>query len=360
MKIENKLVSIRVGDKQYDLKNLITNEYLTRFAKTQNDVQNYSLITNDKSLRYCLLKFDSKINLNDNIELHNQDFDVCFVGGVNNIEQNISQKSINIKYTYFTNFNVYDYKKSTASNVYISDYYGKKITAIGFNSHWLNDANMQYKIPVLAVIDTSNYNIYLQKNQDIKIVRQDVVSTDAEFYCSNSKVTGPIHLAPDGGNKIIEQEPFLTDYGNYLTYDSRQLRSYGSLYSIGLSSYKNSINKELIIGQDIFINQNGNEIKFPGIENYISNKLLHPSIIYPSSALYPLQSNYKYMFFKYKVYQVMGEWTGSNGSYNMSTYLQDLNIYYYQRAEIDKFGLSDFIIKYERRVDICLFLKTEL
>lgn len=316
MKIENKIVSIRIGKRQYDLKNLITNAYLNKFAKSQLNVENFSSRDNYLGLTYCLLKFDTSLNITDDVELHNQDFDICFVGGVSKVEQSISNSSIAVKYNYFTEFTIYDYQKGTTAN--LTNYVGKKITAIGFNVHWMNDTNLETKLPILAVIDVSNYNIYLQENQNLSITRQDIITSDAEFYCDNAKVKGPLHLAPFGGEQIIEQEPYLTDEGHYFNYDyeysNTNLSTKGSLYSIGLSSSTSRMDKEFIIGNDtdsaINADAVNNKIVFDQIENYFSKYYLHPSNnVYPSSSLYPCKkTDYKYIVFKYKVFQIMGDY----------------------------------------------------
>lgn len=192
MRIRNDLVSIKIGKKQYDFNNLILNEYLNRFAKSQLDKNNMRLIANDKELSYCLLKFDTPLEINENTELNNQDFDVCILSDNTNIVQEISEQEITIKYTYNSNASIWDYKKNTADNIKISDYNNKKITAIGFNSYFAPSTNLK----VCAVLDVSNYNIYLQENQDLTITRKDIISSDIQFWTENKKVKGPVHLAP--------------------------------------------------------------------------------------------------------------------------------------------------------------------
>ena len=343
MKISNKLVSIKIGNKQYDLKNLITNECLTRFARAQLVPEDYNKIINDKAMTYCLLKFDNPFQINENIELHNQDFNICLADSAY-IEKNISENNIKIKYIYSSNF-IWDYEKNTTAN--ISDYYGKKITAIGFNSWFSSDVNSSIKIPVMSVVDTSNYNIYLQDKQDLKIVRQDSISTDAYFWSSNKKIKGPIHLIPGGGDKVVIQTPFMVNSDTQLNYEN--FKSYAFLYSVGLSSYRNYIDKEFIIGKDIEVIQSDNKLIFDGIENAFSDLTLLPlKNLYPASNIYPVKSNYRYVIFKYKVYQVFGNWTDSGNGYSMSTELEDTGYNYYQAIDINKFGLSNFKIAYER------------
>ena len=62
MKIKNELVSIKMGDKQYDFNNLILDEYLKRFVKAQLNKNNITKANIERTLRYCLIKFD-KISL---------------------------------------------------------------------------------------------------------------------------------------------------------------------------------------------------------------------------------------------------------------------------------------------------------
>lgn len=132
MRIRNDLVSIKIGSKQYDFKNLILSDYLRRFAWSQLDERQVREKKMLKSLKYCLLKFDTPVvGVNPDPEfLRNQDFDICLVEGASNIVQDVSNNEIAIKYTYKSDWNIYDYKKGTATDNYISNYYGKKITAI--------------------------------------------------------------------------------------------------------------------------------------------------------------------------------------------------------------------------------------
>lgn len=324
MKIKNELVSIRIGNKQYDLKNLITNNCLTRFARRQLEPNRYNYIPNDIEMSYCLLKFDDPFEINEDIELHNQDFDICLVEGSSFFEERvISSNRIDIKYFYSTDA-IYDYKKST-SDVNISDYSGKKIVTIAFNSWFASDANSSTKIPIMAVIDTSNYNIYLQDGQDLKITRNDVITSDCEFYCENFNVKGPLHLLP--GYNLVK-------------INGENLYTFGFLYSVGLSAWPTHIEEEFVIGKDIEAVQNNNQIAFKNIENYFSKYFLYSgNSIYPSTLLYPCKkTDYKYVIFKYKVYTTP----------IIGNDLTPTEIYYYQAISIDKWGLSNFVISYER------------
>lgn len=322
MRIRNDLVSIKIGKKQYDFNNLILNEYLNRFAKSQLDKNSIRLITNDKELSYCLLKFDTPLEINENTELYNQDFDICILSDNTNIVQEISEQEITIKYTYNSNLSLWDYKKNTADNIKISDYNNKKITAIGFNSYFAPSTDLK----VCAVLDVSNYNIYLQENQDLTITRKDIISSDTVFWTENKKVKGPVHLAPSG----------ITILENGFR------KAQGILYSVGFSSFIDYIDKEFVIGKDIQAIQENNEIKIEGIENYLSNEsALYPSIsLYPSHGIYPRKPKYKYLILKYKVWQDV-----VNGDEYIAT---DTGLYYHQAIRLNKHGLTNLKIKYER------------
>ncbi len=324
MRIRNDLVSIKIGKKQYDFNNLILNEYLNRFAKSQLDKEGIRKVVNNKELNYCLLKFDTPLEIDENTELHNQDFDISISS--TNVIQEISEQEVNIKYMYNDSLGIWDYSKNTAENVKMSDYYNRKIVAIGFNSHFQSDENTSYKIPICAVLDVSNYNIYLQENQNFTVTRKDIISSDAQFWSESNKVKGPIHLAPSGINVL----------------ENGFRKAAGILYSVGFSSYIDYIDKEFLIGESIQAIQENNEIKIEGIENYHSSEsVLYPSIsLYPSVNLYPRKSKYKYLILKYKIWQDV-----ANGEDYVTT---DTGLYYHQAIELDKYGLTNLKIKYER------------
>lgn len=345
MKIKNELVSIRIGSKQYDFNNLILEEYLRRFAKAQIQYANTAYGTNlteetaveyenktNLLLNYCLIKFDNPLSNAESIDLKNSDFDLVTVGGGKNI-QDISEKGIAIQYSYnmkrFFNYKTLKYED-------IDEYNGRKITAIGFNSTMNNNDNCS----VCAILDTSNYNIYIQGNQFFSITRKDKIQSDALFSCNSEKYKGPIHLAP-----FKESYNIYGEEGEGTTARDWRTRK-AFLYSIGLSSYTDYIDKEFVIGKDIEIEKDNTEIIIKGLENYFtSTSLLFASKnLYASSSVYPIKSNYKYIILKYKIY----EYPTSVGTYYDWIPYTDTGYYYYQAIPIDKFGKSNIKIKYER------------
>ena len=310
MIIKNEYVTINIGEKSIELKNTILDKYIERIIENQFLTQNRK----DLFLETVVLKFDEKLHFNENSTLKQSDFDICIEG--KSAEINITNNNITVQYTYPEQagafYRIYDAK--THSPIYdFNNYLNKKITAIGFKCGTAADEE------VLACLNTSNYNLYIQEQQIFSITRKDTFSTDAIFYCPNQIVTGPIHLIENSNN----------DYSNNYI---------GVLYSIGLSSYINYIDKEFVIGKDVEKEINNNELIIKGIENYLAtdSSLFGNEYLFPISDLYPVKTNYKYIIFKYKIYQI---------NYAKST---DTKYYYYQAIQIDKFGKMNLKIKYER------------
>lgn len=345
MKIKNDLITIKVGKKQYDFKNLILDEYLKVFAQAQLNEEDIKVIKNNKYLRYVLIKFDTPLNnITEKSILKNEDFDIAIVSGETS-SQEINDCNISIKYTYKTteNFAIRDY--STKETIYndISKFYGKKITALGFNRDFSTLPNVNAN--VCAVLDTSNYNIYLQENQDFTVTRKDIITTDALFYSNDkAKVSGPIHLAPYPNKAVIKpNEIYNTDKTAWTTGADE---SYGIIYSIGLSSYIDRIDKEFIIGQDVQIVQNETSLKISNIENLLAKYSTYVnSNLYLNSNLYPSKADYKYLIVKYKVWQEI-----LSGTYeNPVKTITDTGYYYHQAIEIAKLkGNLNLEIAYER------------
>lgn len=330
MKIRNDLVSIKIGQKQYDFKNLIFDEYLKRIISRQLDIENFNLLHHEFFMRNLLLKFDTPFeNLDSSTVLHNQDFDIGLTKGAT-AEQEISDEGISIKYTYNAgpDFVVYDYSKGTASNNYINNYYGRQITAIGFNSSYRNDSSMTNSIPVCAILDTSNYNLYLQENQLFIVTRKDTITTDAKFYSKFPEIKGPAHLCPMG-----------IEYNG----DSWINNYYGILYSIGYGNHPDTMLTEELIGNEVrAIQDNTNLFIGPIINTDFANKLKYPnSNIYPNYKLYGAKDNYKYIILKYKVYRLEVDNLGE------TTYI-DTNMYYHQVVPLNNYGSGNIEIKYER------------
>lgn len=288
MKIKNDLVRIKVGKKKYDFHNLILNEYLRRFALGQTSSENAVVLkfSQRRDVGYILLKFDTPISeLNENSELSNYDFDICIINRAK-YSQNLSEKNVIVQYSYEFKENdsvldeVIASQGGDSSTVikHLKEFYGRKIMAIGFTGHWW------YKdsTPVCAVLDTSNYNIYLEENQEFSITRRDIITTDAEFYSNDKdKVPTPVHLAPYGVPQIINQPDIVDSEG---AINSFYNNAYGALYSIGKGYVPNVIEEEKIIGEDAKVVNNGTSLTISSVEN----EDVGTEALYPSDDLYPI------------------------------------------------------------------------
>ena len=351
MKIKNELVSLKIGNKQYDFKNLILDEYLKRFILRQLDTTTLRYIPYQIMLNTILLKFDTPFeNLSPQSEIFPENFDIAFIGGCKSVITIASPSIITTKYTYDMENFIYDYNKKKGGNLPFEDYYGKKIVAIGFSSYFASFTN---KNKVCAILDTSNYNIYMQANQKLECTRKDTISTDALFWSSDDRIKAPVHLSPYGGEPLLYQDPYpgFREEDKKIFNARSAMPTKGVLYSIGLSSYIDYIDKEFVIGKDVIAVQNGTELSIQSINNDFNfEKELHPNnLIYPSANLYPIKSNYKYVIFKYKVYQEIEKGVyGEDNTLDFEYIQTDTKSYYYQAIPIDKFGETNFKIKYER------------
>ena len=351
MKIKNELVSLKIGNKQYDFKNLILDEYLKRFILRQLDTTTLRYIPYQIMLNTILLKFDTPFeNLSPQSEIFPENFDIAFIGGCKSVITIASPSIITTKYTYDMENFIYDYNKKKGGNLPFEDYYGKKIVAIGFSSYFASFTN---KNKVCAILDTSNYNIYMQANQKLECTRKDTISTDALFWSSDDRIKAPVHLSPYGGEPLLYQDPYpgFREEDKKIFNARSAIPTKGVLYSIGLSSYTDYIDKEFVIGKDVIVVQNGTELSIQSINNDFNfeKELLPNNLIYPSANLYPIKSNYKYVIFKYKVYQEIEKGVyGEDNTLDFEYIQTDTKSYYYQAIPIDKFGESNFIIKYER------------
>ena len=288
MKIKNDLVRIKVGKKKYDFHNLILNEYLRRFALGQIDKENTlkGKLTQSRELNYILLKLDTSLEITESSKLYYNDFDICIINQAKHF-QDLSENQITIQYNYKTKDNTFVVDISVSSQAtettsgsikFLNNFYGKKITAIGFSSGWAPWANYS----ICAVLDTSNYNIYLEENQEFSVTRRDIITTDAEFYSNDKdKVPAPVHLAPYGVPQIINQPDIVDSEG---TINSFYDNAYGALYSIGKGYMPNVIEEEKIIGENAKVVNNGTSLTISSVEN----EDVGTEALYPSEDLYPI------------------------------------------------------------------------
>lgn len=328
MIVKNEYVKIKT-DKEVILHNYIYDNYLKFIAQAQYDTN-----IRDFSFTNCFIKFDTPFEDINNKNYY--DFDIRVP--LSNKNLTISETTIEANYTYTPKRN---YAYSAIDETIIKDfteYYGKKITAIGF-SIFLNGENI-----ICACVDTSNYSNYFVEN--ISFQRKDIFSSDA------SVVNGsPLNLAPFSEKYIIESG----GHGEIQYY------CYPVLYSIGLGTRRGEIEEEYIIGQDVDIIIESNTSfgfnlrrglesnKYPSQTLYSGNNLyplplkvnkeLHPHRrLYTGSGIVPLLSDYKYIMYKYRYYY-------HNDFASEDIYLDE---YFITNLPNDTKGLFEIVTKIER------------
>lgn len=338
-KIKNDAIIIKNGKKTFELRNTILDEYLKRFAVRQMDT-NYALNTHNTFLKYIMLKFDTPITYDTNSNIYTDDFDICLMEEPQT-KQTINKSTITADYTWLIGSNAFIYEYTThEAGEFIQDWYNRKITAIGFNTTWA-PTGTGVSTPVCAIIDTSNYNLYLQDNELFTVTRRDLVSSDALFWSNSNKIPGALHLAPNGGDVIFPQANiYNSDHSAWASFAF--IRTYGIVHSVGFSNSIDVIEHEQVIGTDISMRQ-------------IDNKLILRNIVSPPPSLartfiskflpfFPTRSSYKYYIIKYKVWQDF-----VSGTYEDIVYTPtDTGYYYYIAIPTTDIGTKNIEIKYER------------
>lgn len=335
MKISNEFVKIRQDDKEMTLKNLILNSYLKLFSKTQYESIEDGLISDNrkKSLDICFVKLDTTLdNINPDSVFDIDDFDF-YINAVNkNLDYSSQGSSITYTYGIRESDGIYDIK----NGVYVddlSDFIGKKITALGFGN--VNDN-------IFAVIDTSNYSITIEDRRSLNIMRKDNFTSNA--ICDNN----PYHLNPMGRGRML--------YNNGL----RAAIVYAKLYSVGLGRTLGELEQEFVVGEDVEVNiiddysfsfnfkkgdvenlhpgnnEHPNSSKFP-IAEFVARYQFPRSTFYAHSSKYPMRTDYRYVIYKYRLY-----YTTQGDS------MVELDEYYTMNYITDNRGLITVNLKIER------------
>lgn len=336
MKIKNEYIRICAGKRKYELKNTILDKYLTMFASSQLDTS--SLDNLSKGLAYLFIKFDEPLDYSVSDEVSIYSFDIR-ARDTANYSQAIDKNTVTVQYDYIDRENFFfTYIVRTDSEDWteheedyendLTELYERPITAIGFSNS---------KNSILAVLDTSQYGIYLRQGEQLSITRKDVITSDAVAFESNSpNVTGAVHLAPYGDSK--KKTLILGDHSG----------RFAKLYSIGLGQNKTVMLEEYIVGTDVTATVNSNVVEISSISNAETEMGLYPSYqIYPGTELFPHTAKMNWVIFKYKIYARVRHHV--NPLYGSDyTSLDDTGDYYLQVVPINKFGNLKIKIKYER------------
>lgn len=306
MKIENKEIGIKIGNKQLKFTNMILNSYLNLFADSFIDFKN-------KDLPYCLVNFNNTNNITeDSTEM---DYDLILEADFNKNIEVLSPISIINKY-YYRNPQVMQEWNS---------YIGKPIISIGF-------ANYNYtlnKYIIYAYLDVSNYNIIVQENQPIIISRIDKITSDMNLWANSSKIKAPYHLSMRG----------------MLNYEGMEyFRTIPKLYSVGFGVLPYTLNKEYLVEDLTIQRENTGIVKIQDVleAQYRANTKYFNKDIYFNNDWYFQEPTYDYMIYKFKLYKE----TYTNPEEDPVWI--DTGLFYTQYKKVEKNGNINLSIKYER------------
>lgn len=307
MKIENKEIGIKIGNKQLKFTNMILNSYLDLFADSFINFKN-------KDLPYCLLNF---IQMNDEIteDSTEMNYDLILEADFNKNIEVLSSTSI---------LNKHYYRNPQVGQEW-SNFVGYKIKEIGF-------ANYDYtlnKYVIYAYLNVSNYEIYVQDDQPIIISRIDKITSDMNLWANSSEIKAPYHLSMRG----------------MLNYEGMEyFRTIPKLYSIGFGVLPYTLNKEYLV-EDLTIQRNETGIvKIQDVleAQYRPNTKYFNTDIYFDDDWYFGEPTYDYMIYKFKLYRE----TYPNPEED--PVWVDTGLFYTQYKKIEKSGNLNLSIKYER------------
>lgn len=275
----NKLIKMNVNNVEYTFKNFMMDEYLKMFVDYQMGRESVSLQYIAKTMPYVYLKIEEPIayEVTPQSEITPNDFDVSIFR--TNYLQIGNKNSVEINYQYDLE-QVFTYRGETTDNKELIK--NKKIYALGFGTG----------ARILAYVDISAYNISVQDVGTFSITRQDLFTSDA--VCVGADL--PIHIAPAG-------QPI------YDLYGKRHDSYYSYLYSVGLGYNKGILANEYIIGTDITLNRKDDftySINVDVGDKNAKEKLPHIKQ-FARSNLYPATQSFKYLIYKYKMYNSSGE-----------------------------------------------------
>lgn len=306
MKIENKEIGIKIGNKELKFTNMILNSYLNLFADSFINFKN-------KDLPYCLLSFNTLNNITEYSTEMN--YDLILEADFNKNIEVLSPTSI---------INKYYYRNPQVGQEW-GAFAGQQILNIGF-------ANYDYtssKYEIYAFLDVSKYNIIVQSGQPIIISRIDKITSDMNLWGNSYKIKAPYHLSMRG----------------MLNYEGMEyFRTIPKLYSVGFGVLPYTLNKEYLV--ENLVIQRGDigivEIKNVLEAQYRPNTKYFNTDIYFNNDWYFEEPTYNYMIYKFKLYKE----TYPNPEED--PVWVDTGLFYTQYKKIEKSGKLNFSIKYER------------
>lgn len=306
---KNEYVKINANGKEYTLKNWIYDRYLDTFSSNQTNIRGLDTrgyIENNVDLIGCAIKFDTALEDYKNAIL--TDFDIMIFKKSSIVTGN--EKQVETTYYYNSKQGVEIASYDTLSTeVDLSDYDGRKITAIGFFSANKSGTDMtKDSRPIYACLDTSNYAMRLDASRELNISRKDIMMSNA--YCDGYDY--PLHLAP-----------VLTDFVDNIRKYTVKIPV---LYSVGFGNIKGRMVQEWKIGTEATINRINlnsygvamknpidvpkypkttafpSSTRYPIAPKYITSIYPKERWLYPSTRRYPMKAGYNYVIFKYRLY----------------------------------------------------------
>lgn len=308
MIVKNEYVKIQT-DREYVLHNYIYDDYLKLFSKGQllNELGlAYQDENENKELAYCFIKFDNSLDNYKNasyteFNIRIQQTQMQTVG---------NSKGCNVTYTFSETKSITATDTGSTINS-LKEYYGKKITAIGFGN-WDT---------IYACVDTSNYSIYLTEGEKFAVTRKDIFESNAECIGYDY----PYHLSPIKWTGYLEE--YLDPTTGKIVSNPYRVPVIAILDSIGTGNQKGVMEEEYKIGTDIEIKEESDTVfgfnmrtgleqsifphtslyagsgKYPMPANLIK-EIFTSTSLQPSSNKYPLKPNTRYIILKYRfVYQ---------------------------------------------------------
>lgn len=314
MKVSNKYVEIKQGNKVYRKHNMILNEYLKYIFASQIDTEH-----DFSGINRCYLKLDTPI---ENVDYDSQldgltDFDI-FIYPTYTASYVANKKTIIVTYKF--DDSRFSYHNSYYAGKNFDDFNERKITAIGFGS------NRQ----CFTFLDTSNMNIIINNKEDFIITRVDNIQSSGIA----DGIEYPLHLI----NDIAKREEItkeIDEGGRIITVNESTM---AQLYSIGFGNTIGLMEEEYLI-DNVEIDTDETSITFNVSR---TKKIGH----YPSEDLhlgfYPTIDNSKYLLFKYRLYK---RYKNDFSDQYVVTYLDK---YYTMSMLNEDFGNLNVKLKIER------------
>ena len=308
MKIENKEVTIKIGNKTKTFKNLILNSYLDLFADSFLDFK-------EKNLPYCLVNF-TKANLDINENSSIMQYDTILEADFSNNVEILTDSNIINKYFYETPVGGYPY---------LENFKGQTIKQLGFANY---DYTKQDYV-LYAFIDVSKYGITIQDNQPVIISRVDKITSDMKFWSNDTRIKAPYHLTGRGLLGFVGME---------------YQRIIPKLYSVGVGVLPYVFTQEFL-AEDLDIQRKGvgGVVINKSFINVAENDLYPSPELFPSPDLYLQKPTANLLIYKFKMFIEHYE------DPSEPPVLVDTGLFYVQYKEINNFGVIEKLkINYER------------